>query len=236
MEIYGKVHSLFKGKVKTVGDPAAERKMDQEWQTGAFKTLTTEPVFLSSEGLIGDECADQKNHGGTEKALFAYNVAHYDKWQRELDNPDIKIGGNGENIAVTDMDESSVHIGDIYSLGETTLQVSQPRRPCWKPARRHNDINLAKKIEDSGRTGWYFRVLKEGHIQAGDTFTLIERPCPEWTINQMNEVLYHNQDNIGLMESLRDCEYTPPSWKTTLDKLLKGEAVDDSKRLYGPNI
>ena len=236
MEVYGKVHTLYRGKVKTVGNPDAERKMDQQWQTGAFKTTVEQPVFLSAEGLTGDECADKKNHGGKEKALFAYSRSHYDQWQRELGNTDIGPGGNGENVSVTNMDETTVCIGDIYTLGETTLQVSQPRRPCWKPARRHNDIDLAKKIENTGRTGWYFRVLKEGNIQAGDAFKLLERPCPEWTIAQMNEVLYHNQENIGLMESLRDCEYTPPSWVSTLDKLLAGEQVDDSKRLYGPNI
>ena len=236
MSIYGKIHTLYKGRVKTVGNPEAKSKMDQQWETGAFKSETDEPIFLSEEGLKGDECADKKNHGGAEKALFAYSLAHYDKWQRELGNPDIKAGGNGENIAVMHMDETTVHIGDIYELGEAAIQVSQPRRPCWKPARRHQDIDLAKKIEDTGRTGWYFRVLKEGNIQAGDTFKLIERPCPEWTIARMNEVLYHNRGNIGLMENLRDSEYTPPSWKSTLDKLLAGEQIDDSKRLYGPNI
>lgn len=236
MSIYGKVHTLYTGGIKTVGNPDADNKMNQQWKTGAFKEKTDKPVFLSKEGLAGDECADKKNHGGPEKALFAYSLAHYDKWQRELGNSDITAGGNGENISVMHMDETTVHIADIYELGGAMIQVSQPRRPCWKPARRHGDIDLAKKIEDTGRTGWYFRVLKEGNIQAGDTFKLLERPCPEWTIDRMNEVLYHNRDNIGLLENLRDCEYTPPSWKTTLDKLLSGETVDDSKRLYGPNI
>lgn len=236
MSIYGKVHTLYTGGVKTAGNPDADNKMEQQWKTGAFKEKTDKPVFLSKEGLTGDECADKKNHGGPEKALFAYSLAHYDNWQRELGNPGITAGGNGENISVMHMDETTVHIADIYELGGAMIQVSQPRRPCWKPARRHGDIDLAKKIEDTGRTGWYFRVLKEGSIQEGDIFKLIERPCPEWTIDRMNEVLYHNRDNIGLLENLRDCEYTPPSWKTTLDKLLSGETIDDSKRLYGPNI
>lgn len=236
MSIYGKVHTLYKGRVKTVGTPEADHKFDQEWQTGAYKKVTEAPVFLSIEGLSGDECADKRNHGGPEKALFAYSLAHYEKWRRELGNPDIAAGGNGENICVMNMDESTVHIGDIYELGEATIQVSQPRRPCWKPARRHRDMDFAKKVENTGRTGWYFRVLKEGNITAGDTFKLLERPCKEWTIAQMNEVLYHNRENIGLLESLRECEFTPPSWINTLDKLLRGEVVDDTKRLYGPNI
>src|SRR5699024_585158 len=236
MSIYGKVHSLYTGGIKTVGNPDADNKMEQQWKTGAFKEKTDKPVFLSKEGLTGDECADKKIHGGPEKSLFAYSLAHYDNWQRELGNPGITAGGNGENISVMHMDETTVHIADIYELGGAMIQVSQPRRPCWKPARRHGDIDLAKKIEDTGRTGWYFRVLKEGNIQAGDTFKLLERPCPDWTIGRMNEVLYHNRDNIGLLENLLDSEFTPPSWKSALDKLLAGEQIDDSKRLYGPNI
>ncbi|CAM4231801.1 MOSC domain-containing protein [Jeotgalicoccus halotolerans] len=236
MSIYGKIHTLYTGGVKTVGNPDADNKMNQQWKTGAFKEKTDKPVFLSKEGLAGDECADKKNHGGPEKALFAYSLAHYDNWQRELGNSGITAGGNGENISVMHMDETTVHIADIYELGGTMIQVSQPRRPCWKPARRHGDIDLAKKIEDTGRTGWYFRVLEEGSIQAGDTFKLLERPCPDWTIGRMNEVLYHNRDNIGLLENLRDSKFTPPSWKSALDKLLAGERIDDSKRLYGPNI
>ena len=236
MSIYGKVHTLYTGGVKTVGNPDADNKMEQQWKTGAFKEKTDKPVFLSKEGLTGDECADKKNHGGPEKALFAYSLAHYDNWQRELGNPGITAGGNGENISVMNMDETTVHIADIYELGGAMIQVSQPRRPCWKPARRHGDIDLAKKIEDTGRTGWYFRVLKEGNIQTGDTFKLLERPCQDWTIGRMNEVMYHNRDNIGLLENLRDSEFTPPSWKSALDKLLAGEQIDDSKRLYGPNI
>lgn len=236
MPVYGKVHKLFVGKVKTIGNPKAEEKMDQEWQTGAFKEETKEAVFLSKNGLVGDECQDKKNHGGPEKALFAYAVSHYEKWRVELATDDIGPGGNGENIAVLHMDEESVCIGDIYELGEATIQVSQPRRPCWKLARRHGDIELAKKIEDSGRTGWYFRVLREGKIKKDDEFKLLERPAPDWTIAQMNEVLYHNRDNIGLLENLRDQEFAPDSWVKTINKILTGEEIDESPRLYGPNI
>ena len=236
MTVYGKVHSLFTGKVKTIGLPGASDKLDQEWQTGAFKEKRNQAVFLSTSGFLGDECQDTKHHGGSEKAVFAYPLAHYDLWKVELDNEDIGPGGNGENLAVMHMDEDSVCIGDIYELGEAVIQVSQPRRPCWKPARRHRDLELAKKIEQTGRTGWYFRVLQEGKVRANDEFVLVERPSPEWSIGRMNEVLYHQKDNIGLLENLRDSVFTPSSWVETINRLLKGEEIDDTKRHYGPNI
>src|SRR5699024_3080903 len=149
---------------------------------------------------------------------------------------DIGPGGNGENLAVMHMDEDSVCIGDIYELGEAVIQVSQPRRPCWKPARRHRDLELAKKIEQTGRTGWYFRVLQEVKVRANDEFVLVKRPSPEKTIGHMNEVNYHQKNNIVLLENLRDSIFTPSSWVETINRLLKGEKIDDKKRHYGPNI
>src|SRR5699024_11342938 len=104
MSIYGKVHSLYTGGIKTVGNPDADNKMEQQWKTGAFKEKTDKPVFLSKEGLTGDECADKKNHGGKEKALFAYSRSHYDQWQRERGNTDIGPRGDGENVSVAHME------------------------------------------------------------------------------------------------------------------------------------
>src|SRR5699024_7730267 len=108
--------------------------------------------------------------------------------------------------------------------------------PCGKPARRHRDLELAKKIEQTGRTGWYFRVLQEGKVRANDEFVLVERPSPEWSLGRMNEVLYHQKDNIGLLENLRYSVFTPSFWVETINRLLKGEKIDDTKRHYGPNI
>lgn len=217
------VQTLLVGKVKQVGNPHATNPLDKQWESGMFKENTEMEVWLSKSGLKGDEVADKKNHGGPEKAVFAYPVSHYDYWQCERDIKGIDIGGMGENLAVALIDEHSVCIGDTYSFGDSILQVSQPRKPCWKPGRRHRTIDLAMQIQDTGRTGWYFRVLKEGFVEGGEELTLLERPYPEWTIARCNEVMYVNKDDLILTEKLVACELLAESWKRSLVKRLNGK-------------
>ncbi|AKG75000.1 MOSC domain-containing protein [Salinicoccus halodurans] len=228
------VYKLFTGGVKQLGDPQAEDKLERPWESGIFKEETEDAVFLSETGFTGDDVADKRNHGGPEKAVFAYSVKHYEDWRRELD-ADIGPGGNGENLSVTGMDETTVCIGDTYRLGEALIQVSQPRRPCWKPARRHKILDLALRIQKTGRTGWYFRVLEEGKIRSGDAFERVSRPYPEWTIRACNEVMHEQKDNLGLAESLAACSLLAKNWKNTLDKRLTGKEGGIDKRVYGPN-
>ena len=102
--------------------------------------------------------------------MYAYSKSHYEKWAAEYPAIQFEAGLNGENVSVIDMDETTVCIGDIYQIGEAIVQVSQPRRPCWKPGRRVRWIEWGNRIQETGRTGWYFRVLKEGNIQQHDVF------------------------------------------------------------------
>src|SRR5699024_5071041 len=161
-----------------------------QWKSGMFKESTNDEIWLGENGLVDDEVADTKNHGGPEKAIFTYSIAHYDFWKKDLELDSIGIGAMGENLAVHFMDEKSVCIGDTYQFGDELIQVSQPRRPCWKPARRFRVMDFALRIQHTGRTGWYFRVLKEGFVQAGTELTLVERPYPQWSIAKCNEVMY----------------------------------------------
>ncbi len=233
MEV-GKVEHLFIGRAKTYGDDNAEQKMDKEWTTAIYRRETDEAVHLTETGFQNDEVGDKKNHGGPEKAVFCYTAGHYDEWTDEF-GIEMGPGAFGENLAVTGLDEKNVCIGDIYGLGDVQIEVSQPRRPCWRPARRHRIIDLALKIEDSGRTGWYFRVIKEGRVQAGDTFRLLERPHPEWTIDACNEVMYERTENPGLAEELRDVGLLAGSWKKSLQKRLDGIPENKEPRVFGPN-
>lgn len=230
------VHKVFTGKVKTMGDPNAKNPMDREWESGIFKKEKSEQLWLTKTGLEGDEIADKKVHGGPEKALFAYPIKHYTYWKKDLNNEDIDMGAFGENLAVLEMDEFSVCIGDTYKFGDTMIQVSQPRRPCWKPARRFRVKDFALRIQNSGRTGWYFRVLEEGHIISGIDIELIDRPHPEWTIAACNEVMYINKEDLRMAERLASVELLAPNWKRSLNKRLKGRSSSDTKRVFGPNI
>ncbi|MDY0406623.1 MOSC domain-containing protein [Virgibacillus sp. 179-BFC.A HS] len=229
------VHKIFTGKAKTIGDPDAAKKIDREWTTAIYKKETDGPIWLSKTGLAQDEVGDKKNHGGPEKALFTYPVKHYTYWQEKLGEDNITIGGMGENLAVLEMDEYSVCLGDTYQFGDAVIQVSQPRRPCWRPARRYRTMDLALQIQQTGRTGWYFRVLQEGMVKPAVDLLLLERPMPHLTIAALNEIMYVRKEDLNMAYELSDCELLAENWRKTFKKRLRGKESDTAKRIFGPN-
>ncbi|WP_188208183.1 MOSC domain-containing protein [Alkalibacillus aidingensis] len=214
------IKELLVGRVKKIGDSEASIQRERQWESGMFKEGTNDQLWLSRTGLASDEVADKKNHGGPEKAIFAYSTCHYDYWKEDLGLEKIGIGAMGENLAVQSMDEHSVCIGDRYQFGDSVIQVSQPRKPCWKPARRFNINDFALRIQQTGRTGWYFRVLEEGYVQSEVELSLLERPYPQWTIAKCNEIMYEKKDDIKLNKKLYSCELLADKWKQSLAKRL----------------
>ncbi|WP_041072782.1 MOSC domain-containing protein [Bacillus sp. OxB-1] len=230
------VQQIFTGKPKTVGDKKAVSPMEREWKSGIFKEAVSGEIWVGRTNLEGDGQADLKNHGGPEKAVFAYPVEHYSFFHQEYGLTAMQAGGMGENLSLLNMLERDVCIGDTYEIGGALIQVSQPRQPCWKPARRFKRKDLSLLIQNSGRTGWYFRVLQEGFIHSGQTLTLVNRPAPEWTIANCNHVMHVNKEDIEQAVALAACEWLPINWKNTLNKRVQlGNSGNPAKRLYGPN-
>ena len=142
----------------------------------------TGPLSVETDNLAGDEQADLTVHGGPDKAVCVYSADHFPEWSRVLREGDLGAGAFGENFSVSHMDETSVCVGDVYAVGTSLVQVSQPRSPCWKLAARWNRPDLPRLVLQSGRTGWYFRVLQRGVVSAGEELSLSDRPCGEWSI------------------------------------------------------
>lgn len=227
---------VFVGLPQKIGVKDAKNPMEREWESGIFKQPIHGPVLLTKTGLVGDGQADKENHGGPEKAVFVYPFEHYEYWQRELNTTEIGPGAMGENFLLGNLDEEIVCIGDTFQVGDAVVQVSQPRQPCWKPARRFKIKNLALLIQNSGRTGWYFRVLQEGNIQGGQKLSLIDRPYPKWTIAKCNEVMHGASPNQEQLRELAQCELLAQNWRNTLNKRIEsGEAPEIRKRVIGPN-
>ena len=153
-------------------------------------------MFVGATNLEGDGQADLENHGGVDKAVLAYSADHYDKWRHEL-GMDMPHGAFGENLTIAGLNERSVHIGDVFGIGEARFEVSQPRQPCWKLARRWRMHELPGLVVQNGRSGWYLRVLKPGRIARQMPVTLLERPNPEWSIARANQILYHGRRRPG---------------------------------------
>lgn len=226
---------LRTGKVKRLGQEGAKNPMDRPWESGMFKKEQSGKIWLCETGLTEDEVADTKVHGGPEKALFAYPRKHYPYWQEDLENDQITAGAMGENLVMDHADETTTCIGDTYKFGEATIQVSQPRQPCWKPARRFKVLDFALRIQQSGLTGWYYRVLQEGYVEAGHELTLIDRPYPEWTIAACNEVMHVKKKDFEATRALANCPLLAGSWQRTLNKRLKGQEFSLENRVYGEN-
>jgi MOSC domain-containing protein YiiM len=141
-------------------------------------------VQLLSEGLAPDEQADRRVHGGREMALHLYPLDHHAWWLERIgDHPALdEPGGFGSNLAVTGLTEDMVHIGDRFRVGTALVEVSQPRQPCWKIEHRFGHKGMVASIIESGRCGWYFRVLETGEVTAGDSLERVANGAVDWSV------------------------------------------------------
>lgn len=181
--------SVQVGRTRHFGDESSAEPMQRAWSSAICKDPVGGPVWVGAAHVEGDEQADPRVHGGPDKAVNAYPVEHLRTWAVELGLGEISGGAFGENLTTSGLVEDDVCIGDTVRIGTVILQVSQPRGPCWKLARRWNQPDLAIRMNESGRTGWYYRVLQEGTLQAGDAVQLVDRPNPLWTIHRAYLVL-----------------------------------------------
>jgi MOSC domain-containing protein YiiM len=204
------------GVVEHLGIPGAADRFDEAWTTGMFKTPVAGPVRVMSDHLEGDHQADRANHGGADKAICAYSADHYDEWAWAFGKTMLEYGAFGENFTIRGLVEADVCVGDIWSVGTAQVEVSQPRQPCWKLARRWRTADLVERVVASGRTGWYFRVLRTGTVERGATFDLLSRPCPAWTISRANQVMHALKDDRQAAANLAAVEPLSASWKRTL--------------------
>ena len=212
------LYSVQIGTPKSYGLEDAVDTHDKPWTTGFFKTPVEGSVFVGSTNIAGDDQADLKNHGGFDKAILAYSADHYSKWRDELRMPAMPYGAFGENLTIAGLSEESVYIGDIFRIGPVTFEVSQPRQPCWKLARRWRLHELTGLVVRNGRSGWYLRVLEEGWIEAQTPVTLIERPNPTWSIALANEILHHRRTDLQLTLELADVPRLADSWVEELQE------------------
>ena len=207
----------------------------QSWTTGFFKQPISDPVWLGRLNLAGDGQADLENHGGVDKAVNVYPIEHYSYWMHILSGCELAPGAFGENLTTEALSEERVCIGDIFEIGESLVEVSQPRQPCWKLARRWGVPDLALHVQNTGRTGWYFRVLREGLVQANQVVVLVDRPFPQWTIAAANLLMHHQTDNREAARDLANCPALSSRWRVKLSKRAAGGMADSSSsRLYGP--
>jgi MOSC domain-containing protein YiiM len=192
----------------------------ENWRSGIYKEPVSGPVWARRTDLAGDGQADLRVHGGEDKAVYAYPSEHYPLWRQELGLPEMAFGAFGENLTVAGLLEEAVCIGDIFQAGEAHLQISQPRGPCWKLARRWNARGLEKRFSETGRTGFYLRVLQEGTITPGASLERIDRPAPEWSVLRVHRLLEDSRSDPAASMALAELPFLSQSCRRDLMRHL----------------
>ena len=205
-------------KFLNIGLPKQEVFFGKELTTGICKKPVSGPLVLTPQGFAGDGVGDRRHHGGSDKAVCVYSLDHYPYWERILGIP-LPQAAFGENLSMSGMEEDSVCIGDRYLIGTAEVQVSQPRQPCGTLAARYGREDFVKLVQDSGRTGFYFKVVKEGTVQAGDAVTLIEQDDRKVSVAFANQVFYRERKNRGAIEKVLSVPALSATWKKSFQEL-----------------
>lgn len=225
------IDALLTGTVRPLGDSGRDSGID--------KHPVSAPLWLGAEGLRGDEQADRRFHGGPEKALHHYARDHYPGWLAELGERAVLAapGAFGENISTLGLTEADVCVGDVFRAGTALIQVSQARQPCWKLDHRFGQRGVAARVQASGRTGWYYRVLQEGWLCAGDTLALCERPHPQWSLARVQDVLNRRVLDADVLHALAALPELSPNWRALFEKRAEAGQVEDwTRRLEGDAV
>ena len=158
-------------------------------------------AWLGPEGLTGDAQADRQNHGGPDKAVCAYPSEHYAFWQAQLGRA-LPASAFSENFTLEGLTEPEANLGDTYAVGAAVVQVCQPRIPCFKLAGRLDFPEAPDIIQETGKSGFYLRVLQPGEVHSGDELILRERHPAGVSIQFVNEVLYRHRVDRASFEAI----------------------------------
>ncbi len=205
-----------------VATPKAIVDQGKEVLTSIFKQPVKGSLQVSSDGLSGNQQADLKNHGGEYKAVYAYPFEHYSYWQQQLQRDQWEMGLFGENLTLTGLLEEQACIGDIYRAGSVLLQVTQPRTPCFKLGLRMGDKRFVKQFTHSLRTGFYFRVVEEGELAAGDTLELVEKNAQSVSVREVFNCQFFEKSNVSVMRRAIEVDALFPDIRKLFIQRLKG--------------
>jgi MOSC domain-containing protein YiiM len=198
-----KVISLNVGALRTV------RHGDRDVTTGIFKSPVAGPLLLRRLNLDGDHQGDLENHGGRNKAVYAYPSEHYDFWRREFPEMELPWGMFGENITTEGLLEEDACIGDHFRVGGAVVKITQPRIPCYKLGIRFGRPDIVKRFLASRRSGIYFAVVEEGIVDAGDAIERIHQNENHLSIADVNRAYVSVRDNLPLARRIVTLEILP---------------------------
>ncbi len=190
----------------------------------AITKLPQAKIIIRKDLIEHDEVANIVHHGGEMRVIHHYSLKNYNHLKKKF--PDIADrfvpGSFGENIVTEELSESELNIGDIYKLGSAKVQLTVCRRPCATINYGYKDDRILKEVMDTGRTGWFYRVLAEGEVKAGDDLVFLERPFPDMPLSKLHDQGY-GKDRFADFEFLEKCLKTglmDKGWKPKIEAAL----------------
>lgn len=198
------------------------RPQEHEWQgrlvlTSIFKSPVDGQRNVSFLNIEGDEQSDLRVHGGMNKAVYAYDVSHYHHWKQLLQRDDWTWGLFGENLTTNGLLDEDVCIGDVYKIGTAEFQVVQPRFPCTKLNVRFGLPDMMERFMQQKRNGIYFKVVKEGVLQAGDEIQLVQSSPFDITIEAYVDCYYAKGKDKALVQTILSIPFLPESQRRTFE-------------------
>ncbi|WP_340313643.1 MOSC and FAD-binding oxidoreductase domain-containing protein [Rhizorhabdus argentea] len=206
---------------------------DVPWQgkivnTAVWKDSVRGPVMVRRLNVDGDGQADRAGHGGEHRAVFVYQIQSYRYWEKELDRADFSFGQFGENFTIDGLADDKVGIGDQFRIGEALFEVTQPRVTCYRVGIRMNHPDMAALLVKHGRPGFYFRVLEEGKVAAGDAIVKVASGLGRMSVSEINALLYlpgHSRDRL---ERALTIPALSAGWRSSFELLLRQERAAPS--------
>lgn len=189
--------------------------------TGIFKEPVQGPVTLRTLNFDGDRQADLSVHGGVTKAVYGYPSEHYKFWKKELPEMSLPYGMFGENLTTEGVFEDGINVGDRFRLGEAELMVTEPRLPCYKLGIKFGRSDIIKRFLQSRRTGFYFSVVKEGTVAAGNEIELLSRDPNNVTIADILRLYAFEKDDLETLRRTVKLEALSESWREHFRKQIR---------------
>jgi MOSC domain-containing protein YiiM/ferredoxin-NADP reductase len=195
--------------------------------TGIWKTPVGGRCRVGRLNLEGDGQGDLAGHGGEQRAVFVYQIESYRHWQDQLKRTDFVHGQFGENFTIEGLPDDAVCIGDRYQIGSALFEITQPRVTCYRIGIRMNEPRMPALLTASGRPGFYFRVLQEGEVGAGDEIVRVGETKEGMTVAEINALLYSpNHPRDRLERALRIAPLSP-GWRSSFEALLQGQSTGE---------
>ncbi len=204
-----------------IANPRTIRWNGKQVITGIYKTPVQNPVFLTKNDVRGDEVTDRKYHGGEFKACYLFSSNQYPYWKKLYPHLDWHWGMFGENLTVDGLDETKIHIGDVYKIGDALVQITQPREPCFKLGVRFGSQKILKQFIDHGYSGTYVRTLEEGHVRTGDKVELVNQANNSLSIFELNRELFAKNKNKKRLQLVVNNDALPLKKREQLNAFLK---------------